>query len=74
AADDSIWLLIKLQEKLEECRYEEFWQLRSSSEYNEVFADIEGFDDAIRNVIAQSLSLSFQSLPKEIAARYLNLK
>ncbi|KAJ9055634.1 hypothetical protein DSO57_1001619 [Entomophthora muscae] len=74
ASESTVCALVKLQEKLEECRYEEFWALRSNPTFAEVLADIEGFDDAIRGVITHSLLISFQSLPKDIAIKYLNLK
>lgn len=73
-ADAGVMKLVELRQLLETSRYRDFWQLLHSDELAaKAVADIVGFEDAIRKVVAKVVSMTCQSIKKSHLEEYLSL-
>lgn len=61
-----------LQQLLEQSRYAQFWKTLESSK--EVVQSVNEFEDAIRQVIAKVVSMSYQSISTSELQSYLALE
>ena len=64
--------LTHLQQLLEQSRYAEFWSTLEKDK--ELVKDIVGFENAIREVIALVVSMSYQTIATSVLESYLALK
>ncbi|KAI7855217.1 armadillo-type protein [Circinella umbellata] len=69
---DEVKRLTHLQQLLEQSRYAEFWSTLEKDK--ELVKDIVGFEDAIRQVIAHVVSMSYQTIAASVLESYLALK
>lgn len=56
---------------MEQARYAEFWKVYAS--HKELVKAVNGFEDAIRAVIAKVVSMSYQSINKSVLESYFAL-
>ncbi|KAG9306218.1 hypothetical protein G9A89_016122 [Geosiphon pyriformis] len=71
--DENITKLTFLQQLLEQSRYQQFWkELEKSEKYRELIIDAIGFEKAIRKVIANAISISYQSISADLLASYFH--
>ncbi|KAH8555998.1 armadillo-type protein [Umbelopsis sp. PMI_123] len=73
--DEPIKQLTALHQLLEQSRYAKFWETyKSESAYEQLVAEVRGFDQAIRNVVARVVSMTHQQISSSLLESYLDLK
>lgn len=73
--DESIKQLTALHQLLEQSRYAKFWEtFKSDSAYQQLVADVRGFNKAIRSVVARIVSMTHQQISASLLQSYLDLQ
>ncbi|CDH54348.1 eukaryotic translation initiation factor 3subunit k [Lichtheimia corymbifera JMRC:FSU:9682] len=70
--DEQVKSMMQLQQLLEQSRYVEFW--KTFEQHRALVKDIQGFDDAIRAVVAKVVSMSYQNISSSVLQSYLSLQ
>ncbi|ORZ01255.1 armadillo-type protein [Syncephalastrum racemosum] len=71
AGSESIQNLVSLQQLLEQSRYVQFWSTYAS--HKALTANVAGFEEAIREVIAKIVAMSYQAIKTTELQAYLAL-
>ncbi|PVU91777.1 hypothetical protein BB561_004216 [Smittium simulii] len=72
--DDMLVKLLELKEMLETARFEGFWDMvLNDPQAKELTDGVKGFEDSIRTMIADTVSLAHQSASSEFLMAALNL-
>ncbi|KAF9574097.1 hypothetical protein EC968_007348 [Mortierella alpina] len=73
--EEPVVRLVALQDLIEQACFADFWKVYEGDDiYKELTAEVIGFEDLIRNNIANAVAMTFQSIELVSLQAYLNLK